>query len=386
VTGLRIKIAVGGRFHADKMMQVLAAQGHDVRLVTSFPSSRFPAIAPDRITSFLFPEIAFRLAIKAGLAPWGERFKVIQFGRRLAAHLAKQKIPPDVLLSWSSFALESFRLKGPNKKILMRDSSHISEQLSLLRDECRKWSVPFQVPRGIEDRELEEYQLADKVLVLSDFARRSFLNRGFSPERLQLLRLGVDASRFEPALDWKLGNPLRVIYFGSISTRKGIPYLLEATSPFSPRELQLTLIGPIEPALRPVLARYSHANYLPSLPHERLAPCIRQADIFVMPTIEDGFGLTVPQAMASGLVPIVTDHCGAADIVEEGKSGFIVPAGNTQSLRERIHQLLDNPTQIEAMRTEAIRGVKRWSWENYGRSLEMVFEGLEIKGPMANLG
>src|SRR4051812_31865740 len=109
---LRIEIAVGGRFHADHMTQSLVAAGHDVRLLTSLPASRFPAIARERITSFLIPEIVFRLAIKAGLPLWGERFKVNQFAQQVARY-RRHRQPVDIFLSWSSFALESFQLGGP---------------------------------------------------------------------------------------------------------------------------------------------------------------------------------------------------------------------------------------------------------------------------------
>ena len=81
------------------------------------------------------------------------------------------------------------------------------------------------------------------------------MDRGFPPEKVHVLRLGVDTSLFSPAKDYEFKRPLKIVYFGYLSIRKGVHYLLEATKKFSPQELELHLIGSVEREFKPILEK-----------------------------------------------------------------------------------------------------------------------------------
>src|SRR3989338_8828418 len=95
-----IAIAVGGRFHSDFMAAALAEAGFDTRCYTSFPGNRFGSIR-GAVHSFVWPEVVFRVASKAGLENWGDLLKMQIFGRWLSRRLKRR--PPQVLIAWSSF-------------------------------------------------------------------------------------------------------------------------------------------------------------------------------------------------------------------------------------------------------------------------------------------
>jgi len=262
--------------------------------------------------------------------------------------------------------------------VLVRESSHIDIQNEILREEFAHLGQSLPDRRGCWEREREEYRIADRILVCSEFARKSFLEKGVTGEKIEKISLGVDTSLFSAALgtEKREAGPLRVVYFGNISIRKGVRYLLEATKPFAPGEVNLTLIGPVEPGYEKVLSKYSHASYRPAMSHAQLAEALPEFDVFVLPSLEDGFGLVVPQAMASGLVPIVTDRCGSSEIIENGKTGLVIEGASVQAIRNALEKLLGDRRRVSEMRSESLKAVRGFGWDAYGASLNRFLEGL----------
>lgn len=358
---LKIDIIVGGRFHADHMALALLRAKHDVHLFTSLPKSRFPEFPPERITSILLPEIVFRLAGKLGAENRGDLFKMRAFGRAAA----RKSRHPDVIISWSSFALESFR-ENPNAlKILVRDNSHIETQLGLYAREYSKLNLAVSDRSVCIARELEEYRLADRIQTCSEYARESFLKRGFADEKIKSISLGVNTSVFRAKASFEVKLPLRVVYFGRIAIAKGVHFLLEAAKDFRSDELKLTLVGPVHEQFKPFLEKYPHVRICPPLPHAELAKLLQLQDVFVLPTLEDGFGMVVPQAMASGLACIVSEDCGAKGLIRDGQNGFVVPTGDVGALKKLLQDLVSNPQLVESIGRQASASGLNHSWEVY---------------------
>jgi glycosyltransferase involved in cell wall biosynthesis len=272
---------------------------------------------------------------------------------------------PDLFIGWSSFSLETLKKRTANLQILMRDSAHIRFQYDLLSQEYEKFGFTFPNRSFCLERELEEYELADRIWVLSEFAKQTFISQGISPDKVEVLPLGVDLERFKPLEKVPEPSPLRVIYFGIISYRKGVQYLLEATQDFSPKEVELNLIGAVEPEFKKTLSKYSHFNYQNPLPQSELAKEIRNHHVFVFPTLEDGFGQTLVQGMASGLVPITTTHCGSADFTFLKGSDLRVPPRSSQAIRERLVQILKDPGLLKTLREKSIQSAQDMTWGHY---------------------
>lgn len=369
--GARVDIGVGGRFHADKMAEQLGGE-FDVHLYTSLPPSRFSLRRACSIHSHPLPEVIYRMARKVGLDNWGDLYKMKSFGRAMARDIKRSGHHARAFVGWSSFSLETLRLAHAEQRFLVRDSAHILFQSRILQEEFEKHAVAWPNRSACEERELEEYELADRIIVLSEFARETFLKAGVSPEKIVVLPLGLDLTRFTAKTIKPVTAPLQLLYFGSLSLRKGVQHLLEATRDFSPDTLQLTFIGGIEPHFHPILKKYSHAKYLPPLPQAQLAKRLQDFDAYVLPTLEDGFGQTLPQAMASGLVPIVSENCGARDFVESGVNGFRIPAGSVGELRRTLLKLTEEPGQIASLAEKAIQSASSRTWESYGKDLRAI--------------
>ena len=100
------------------------------------------------------------------------------------------------------------------------------------------------------------------------------------------------------------------------------------------------------------------------------------ASVLVLPSIQDGFGLVVLEAMASGLPVIVSDHVGAKDCVREGVDGFIVPVRDIEALADRLLWLHDHPSQRDAMGARARERAMGYSWEAYRYRLAEKIQAL----------
>mgnify|MGYP001556039627 CR=1 FL=1 len=179
------------------------------------------------------------------------------------------------------------------------------------------------------------------MLSPSRYVTDSFLARGFKPEQILQNIYPVDLSRFQPANGERpQSRPLTLINTGSLSLRKGTPYLLEAfrlirqTHPTA--RLMLTRI--IQDDIKPVLSRYRDLpiEWSPPLPHAQLAERLRDADIFVLPSLEEGLVRTACEAMSCGLPAILTPHTGANDFIQSGVNGEVVPIRDPRAIANAV--------------------------------------------------
>ncbi len=361
----KIYIVVGGRFHSDKMAKVFLNYGCDIKLFTSFTKKSFSDISKDVVISLPISEIIFRLFKKLNFENFGDTTKMELFGKHVARLL---KPNPDIIIGWSSFSLESFRLKI-SRNVLVRDSAHILTQNDILKNEYVKLGFKYPDRTICINRELEEYELAEEIFVLSEFAKKSFLEHGVNERKLKIVRLGVDASVFKPNRSIRTKLPLKVVYFGSISIQKGVHYLLSALENFSTKTIELHLVGAIEHKFKKILKNYNNFIYHKPMNHFELNEFLHNMDVFVFPSLHDGFGQTLIQAMSVGLFPIVTETVGAGELISDGVDGIKIPPSNSNRIREIIYRLSENLDFVDKIRNAAIETAKRFSWEKYENEL-----------------
>jgi len=211
------------------------------------------------------------------------------------------------------------------------------------------------------DREIE---LADHILVGSGFAKQSFLAEGVPESKICVIPYGVDASLFTPPESPRPRDRFNVLFAGQLSQRKGISYLLRAYERIHGPGTSLTLVGQLQDdgrALRPWSHLFRHITHVP---RPRLAELFRQADVFVFPTLIEGMGLVVVEAMASGL-PVITTPNGPGDIVRDGVDGFLVPPRDVDAIEEKL-KLLGKSEELRAeMGRNARQRAQEFTWKNY---------------------
>lgn len=259
-----------------------------------------------------------------------------------------------------------------------KGSTHVLHQDAVLREEWARWGIRYRPPFGprLIERELQEYEESDIILVPSSVVYQSFVDRGISPQRLRKVPYGVSLTQFRPVR--KEDDVFRVLYVGVLNLRKGIPYLLEAVAPLRLPRFEVWLIGmpysDCRPFLREYEGTYRHLGYLP---RESLYWYYSQASVFVLASVEEGLATVMPQAMACGLPVVATDRTGADDLFTDGVEGFIVPARDPAAIRDRILQLYRCPDLREEMSRAALLRVRQIrGWDAYGERVTEVYSEL----------
>ncbi|MBD2774455.1 glycosyltransferase family 4 protein [Iningainema tapete] len=231
-----------------------------------------------------------------------------------------------------------------------------------------------------------ECEEADLIVVLSQVAKKTFIQAGFPPEKVAVLTPSINSYRFRPAA--KNDSVFRVLYVGSIGPRKGVHYLIPAFLKANIANSELLLVGGASTRvmrllLEKTLAENSHVkqegwNFNVHDP----VPVFSRASVLVLPSVEDGFGLVALEAMACGLPVIVTSNCGAADVVEDGVNGFVIPPRDEKSLAEKLTFLAANESIRESMGIAARSTAVAHNQEFYNQALQQI---LIAQGLGANL-
>jgi glycosyltransferase involved in cell wall biosynthesis len=300
-----------------------------------------------------------------------------RLGGWLASELAKD--PFDRGYFFTQIAQESLteaRTRGA-RTILDNPTGHIRTFRETLCREAARWtgwpylSHPNEaMVRRVED----EYRLADRIRVSSQWAKRSLVDRGIDEAKVFVVPQAVDLGRFVPVMRPRPKGPLRLVFVGSFSLGKGFQYLLRAMTRVGAAHVSLEMVGATGDVwCHRLLNRLKTGLDVIHVPGDPLA-AYHRGELFVLPTLHDGFGLVVAEAMACGLPVLTTDACGAAEWITDGESGWVLPAGNEDSLATALDRALSHRDRLIDMGRAARRSVECLG-DISGRRLQQCVRG-----------
>lgn len=321
-------------------------------------------------------ELAFvgaqRLNVPSGLAHLLIAGRNSRFDRDVARMLAS--------VSWSGFvgaqgaSVESLQTANALgiPTFLHSAIAHHRHAQRILAEEIKlqpKFAQTMQYhdfSKSMERQVEDEVALAHRILVLSSYQARTFVEEGVDPQRLVLTPLGVDTELFKPPPARPERHGLQILFVGQLTQRKGLSYLLEAFIQAAIRGSQLVLVGrPIGNALE-VIRQIPGARHIPHVPRWLLPATYAAADAFVLPSLVEGFPLTALEAMACGLPVIVSEHTFGPDVVTDGTDGYVVPIRDSASIAHRLTQLAESPALRTRMGNNAAARARDFAWEHYG--------------------
>ncbi|HXD55050.1 MAG TPA: glycosyltransferase family 4 protein [Solirubrobacteraceae bacterium] len=188
------------------------------------------------------------------------------------------------------------------------------------------------------DRNLAEYERADRIYYASEYVRESFLAEGAPEEKLARFPLTPDP-RYQPDPAGARSERFEIVYVGSLSVHKGVPLLIDAVRRLVGLDLGLRLIGGWgTPGMRRFVQRALAADARISVCPGDPLPHLRAASLCVHPAYEDGFGYAPAEAQAAGVPVIVSEDTGMKELIAVGRDGLIVPTGDLDALTEAIEQ------------------------------------------------
>lgn len=231
-----------------------------------------------------------------------------------------------------------------------------------------EWSITIDALSDSEEKLInkeKEIQLADAIFVASSFTKNSLsLYPGKLPP-VYVVPYGFpsvnDSRTYSPIEKRKI----KLLYVGGLTQRKGLSYMFEALEGLE-TDYELTIVGGgvIDecPALKNALDKH---RYLSTKSHDEVLKLMSESDIFVFPSLFEGFGLVITEAMSQGTPVITTDRTCAPDIITDGEDGWIVKAGSSDSLRELLIKLKSDRQKIVSVGKKARETARNRPWSVY---------------------
>jgi glycosyltransferase involved in cell wall biosynthesis len=280
----------------------------------------------------------------------------VEFGALASLRAAKQLGKPGLVSFLSPHHLARARWVDPDLRRfggLQSDGDRRLAALSIERDRLRD----------------EEARLADGIITGSTFTTRSLVAAGIPESRILTVPLGGPAPVPAAALPTEAPAAPRFIYAGSVAIHKGVPHLLEAWSRLAASRAELHFYGRVQLPPGLVDAYRSKCGgtvvFHGSVPAAELPAVYLHASALILPTLADGFGQVIADALAHGLPVITTANAGAADRIVHGESGFVVPPADAAALAERLEWCLSHPLDLWRMRGAALDQAYRWTWAHF---------------------
>lgn len=355
---------------ADNALDRLLATGADVRLYS--PGRADDAGTTQKVQWTARPTL---------IGPVRRRFSHLRFLDGRVTHVEDRatsrwlaRIVPsstDVLYCFSQIALEVMAaLPGRTARVVDHPNGSPAHLRDVTTRELSALGVPVNVfhPTGGMVRRLRrEFLSADVVRVSSEWSRRSLSEWGVASERIRFVPQFVDTDRFSPLASGRDTDPrLGICFVGRLVPSKGFVRLLRAARRLGRDRVHVRLVGATgDPLNRWLLARERHGIDLVAAPGDPRT-AYHRADVVVLPSLHDGFGLVVAEAMASGTPVIVTDACGSAEWVTPEVDGWVIPAGDDEALADALSHA------VEVKRRGSLPGMGRAARETALRCSEQA--------------
>jgi glycosyltransferase involved in cell wall biosynthesis len=208
---------------------------------------------------------------------------------------------------------------------------------------------------------------------------------GVPRRKLHVIPYGAELDQLQTSTESPRGSvndSFNILFAGAVSLRKGVPYLLEAFAQLKAPGKRLRLAGSIDPDIKQVLGKFATdgVEILGPLSRTELTALMRDSDVLVLPSIEDGFGLVMAEAMACGCTIISSTNTGGSDLYSDGAEGFIVPIRDPAVISERLEQLADDRDLLARMKIAARAKVNQiGGWSEYGDRWVSLLQGLTGK-------
>jgi glycosyltransferase involved in cell wall biosynthesis len=292
-------------------------------------------------------------------------------------HLATDRY--DLFHSWSGDCLRSLQVAKQRRipsiveiPTWHRDGGKNKERRKIAESTSTRRGLHEWKARLLLDRKrfIEEYQLADLLLVLSEKAANTFRVRGFPEEKLFYLPRGVDVERFKPG---HRPAKFRAVFAGALIKRKGIQHVLEAWHRLNLPEAELWLVGHVHDEAKPFLKQFWRDNI-------RVVGFVRdpenylnQGTVHVFPSQWEGSAKVTYEGAACALPQITT--CEAGDVVRDGVEGIIVKPGDVDAIAAALQHLHRHPEIVQQMGSAARRRVvENFTWDHFRTRLLGAYE------------
>lgn len=290
-----------------------------------------------------------------------------------AKRIAQMDLPlHDIFFTYSYTGLEGLIAENARGIFTMLDQIDPgAEERDIIRREELKWptfvTIPIRDFTRSHERNRMEWKAADTIIVNSEWSRECIVKRGCDPDKIELLPLAYESQTTDVSRERKAPPPLRVLWLGRITLQKGIQYLIEAARLLKKEPVEFYVAGSLGISKNAMHASPRNMKWLGNVSIQNKEELYNKCHVFILPPLSDGFAITQLEAFAHGLPVITTRHCGT--VVEEGQTGYIVPARDSEALAQAILRFLRKPCLVEKMGERCRKEVEAYNIDAYADGL-----------------
>ncbi|MCS4122718.1 glycosyltransferase family 4 protein [Salinibacter ruber] len=227
----------------------------------------------------------------------------------------------------------------------------------------------------MEQRVCAEWTAASVVLVNSEWSKQALQQEGVSEEKIAVVPCAYEPLSDVEARVPSTTGPLRVLWVGTVGLRKGIQYLLEAADLVDDGAMEFTVAGPLSITEHVRQHAPGSVTFLGPVSRDRVSDLYRRADVFVLPTLSDGFALAQLEALAHGVPVVTTRRCGR--VVTDGEDGCLVPPRDSEALANALRTLDVNRVQLREMAQAARETSQSYTLDTYAKRLQMALRAAD---------
>jgi len=307
------------------------------------------------------------------------------FQRKTVSALSSFKLPASnsqpVLFSYSYAALELLKHtkeRGWSTVLGQIDPGPVeerivAEEVALEPELAASWEP---APPAYWDRWREECDLADRIVVNSEWSKSALIKAGIDGDKLSVIPLAFEGpSEGPPAKQYPKKfspeRPMRILFLGQIHLRKGVARLLKAIRLLENEPIEFQFVGPVQISIPHDLQNNPHIRWLGAVPRSEVGAFYGNADVLILPTLSDGFGLTQLEAQAWSLPIIASQYCG--EVVTNGTNGLVLTGLSGETIADALRSCLCEPSQLRSFAANAGLGEK-FKLKTVAKKLRGLFE------------
>lgn len=304
----------------------------------------------------------------------------IEVGRRFAECVRDNlscRVPKadSIFFAYDTGALETMVwCRDQNIKCVLNQMDPSRAEVDLVRSEEKNWLGwalrGVKVPEEYFVRREQEWLLADRIVVNSRWSFDALVKQGVPSEKLVVVPLCYESSEVNQKPETggrKANQPLRVLFLGQVILRKGIQYLVQAAKELEKENIRFDVVGAVGISDAAVKSASANMIFHGRSTRDQAADWYRRSDLFVLPTLSDGFALTQLEGMAHGLPVVTTPCCG--EVVTDGVDGFIVPPRNVAALVQAFRRYLAEPELLKAQQAAALVKSRQFTLDRLAENL-----------------
>ncbi len=298
--------------------------------------------------------------------------------RFASKYLKKHASEISAVYCYEDGALETFKVaKQLNIKCIYelpigywRTHHRLNQEESALQPEwANSWSATQDSKTKLARKD-EELALADDIIVASSFTQKTLEDYPQALAPITVVPYGCPPQNETLDRNWfHAEDILKVLYVGGLSQRKGLSYLVEAINALETK-VEFSFIGN-GTAVELVQEKLPHAFYLGTMPHSQVLEAMREHDVLIFPSLFEGFGMVITEAMSQGMVVIATDHTALPDIADES-TGICVPVRDSGAIEDALNDLINNPEKVGKIGKSAMMLAQSYQWRDYESEIVKV--------------